>query len=477
MDSDNMISSQEEWRGLPGLENVPSVPKKINSDIYTKLLLENEAAWVSIANLFKECKMEKNVVYAYERALSNNPMSREGLYELGPIYRKKKDFSKALDVYLRLFKLSEGEDYYCAANIGYCYLLLDRFSESLLWYKLAARNASKIKEKKGFLWYGIGVLYERLNNLQIAEEAYASAIKIDLSFDYVMETYFRLGVTYKKRGAVQTAMDCFEYLIHNLGTHSYSPSKEDVMIQIAHIHELQSRDQESIDLLKDVYQISPGNEKGLLLLSWLSYKENNWTAARDILKSKAQEGILSAFSWYMIGRCEQKLENFTEAYAAYNTALKKDPQNHFYWNSLGTLYFSLSQFEDARGAFVQAKSYNPGFIEAIYNLGVVYEQFASALDNALDLYERALEMFPEDRLIMERIEDLEARNAIEPEELPPYTPPEIPLRDIIPNPTKTPYFLPHALLGYKPTTFIFTKAEKEEAEKLVKDLHRSVTVA
>lgn len=471
MDSDTKINlPQDGWKNLPGMERVPIMPKKTKVDIYTKLLLENEAEWISIAHLFQECNMEKYICYAYERALANNPMSKEALSSLGPLYRKKKNFVRALDVFLRLYRLSNGEDMLCAANIAFCYLMTDNFAASLTWYRVAARNAAHIKEEKGFLWYGVGVFYERVNNLQIAEEAYASAIKIDLSFEYSIETYFRLGVTYKKRGAIQTAMDCFEYLIHNIPQYYLTPSKEDVIVQIAHIHELQQRDSEAIEMLKEVCQVDVHHEKAAILLAWLFYKQNSPSAAKEVL-GRIAEDKLCAFSWYLLGRCEQKLEQYEEAYRCYHQALTKDPRNYIYWNSIGTLYFTLSQFEDAMSAFKRSKELNPQFVEAVYNLGVVYEQFESALDSAMEVYERASNQFPEDQLLIERLEDLAERRDMEDE----YYTPDIQLRDVAPNPTKTPYFLAHALLGYKPTSFVFSQQEKKEIDKIVEDLHEKDT--
>lgn len=473
MEGDAKLNSQQQaWRNLPGMERVPSLPKKPSTDIHTKLLLENEAAWVSIANLFKECGMEKNVCYAYERALANNPMSYDALSGIGPIYRRSRKFAAALDVFLRLYKLSNGEDMLCAANIAFCYLMLDGFVESLAWYRLAARYSARIKEGKGFLWYGIGVFYERLNNLQTAEEAYASAIKIDIAFDYVMETYFRLGVAYKRRGAVQTAMECFEYLVMNQGPQHLSPSKEDVLIQIAHVHEMQSREQEAMDMLKDICQVNPRHEKALMLLSWLFYKEKNWVLSKDTLTMRLPRDSISAFSWYMIGRCEQKLERYEEAYRCYSNALKKDQVNHVYWNTIGTLYFALQQFEDALNAFKRAEEINPQYMEAIYNQGVVYEQFEGTLDMALEVYERAQEIFSDDKLSIERIDEIEGRKACE-DEKERYAPPDLALRDITPNPTKTPYFMANALLGNKPTSFVFTPAEKHGIDEAFRDLNKN----
>lgn len=465
MDSDTKINPvQESWKELPGMENVPQMPRKVSMDLYTRLLLDNEASWIAMANLFRECNMEKNICFAYEKALSNNPLSRDALAMLGPIYRRRKDFAKALDVFLRLYKLSQGEDISVAINIAYCYLMLDKFLESLAWYKMVSKNASQIKEKKGFLWYGVGVFYERMHNLQIAEEAYAASIKIDHASEYVPEVYFRLGVTYKKKGALTAAMECFEYLLHNISSKSQNPTKDDVLVQIAHANELQMRDAEAIEILKGVCQLNPRHEKASMLLAWLYYKERNWQAGRETLKVHLAEA-LSAFSWYLLARIEQKLENYEDAYRCYHYALKQDSQNHIYWNSLGVLYFNLSQYEDAMRSFKEARKHNPGYVEAVYNLGVVYEQFEDALDSALEIYEEAISIFPEDRLLLERIEELEERGVGSSSDRR-YVPPNTPLRDVLPNPGKTPYFLAHALLGYKPTGFIFSAAEREEIDTI-----------
>ncbi|KAI5188022.1 general transcriptional corepressor CYC8 [Nematocida homosporus] len=476
MDSDTKINFQpDSWHSLPGLERVPTPPLCEMPDIYTKLLLENEASWLSIASLFREFRMDKNVCYAYERALANNPLSREALESLGPIYRTQKQWDKALDLYLRLYKLSSGVDIDSATSIAFCYLMLDRFSESLIWFKLAAQHAAAIKKEKGFLWFGVGVFYERVNNLQIAEEAYASAIKVNLPYEYSLETYFRLGVTYKKRGAIQTAKDCFEYLLHNLPKNQTRPSKEDVLVQVAHVHDLQGRTLEAIGLLQEIVSSrsssSSSKQVAVLLLSWLYYKEGNWLGVQGTIQELGT-GELGGFTWYLLGRVEHRLENYKEAYRCYHAAIRKDGKNHLYWNSMGILYYGLGQYEDAMGAFQKARNLHPLFVEAVYNLGAVYEQFAGTLGSALEVYEGALEVFPEDKLLLERLEEVADRRASEVEGV--YLPPEVPLRDVQPNPTNTPYFLAHSLLGYRPTSFVFnTETHHADIESIVEHLHNA----
>lgn len=88
------------------------------------------------------------------------------------------------------------------------------------------------------LWYGIGILYDRHNSLNMAEEAFVNVIQHDPStfsrlpspvafvhswnasllctdFEKANEIYFRLGIIYKQKRNSEAAMNCFRYILSN----------------------------------------------------------------------------------------------------------------------------------------------------------------------------------------------------------------------------------------------------------------------
>jgi glucose repression mediator protein len=82
--------------------------------------------------------------------------------------------------------------------LGHCYLMLDDLPKSYSAYQQALVHVTNPKDPR--LWYGIGLLYDRNNSHDNAEEAFSLVLKIDPNFEKTSQVYFRLGVIYKKQG-------------------------------------------------------------------------------------------------------------------------------------------------------------------------------------------------------------------------------------------------------------------------------------
>ena len=57
------------------------------------------------------------------------------------------------------------------------------------------------------LWYGIGILYERYDSYEHAEEAFSAVLRMEPQFEKANEIYFRLGVIYKQQGKLDKSLE------------------------------------------------------------------------------------------------------------------------------------------------------------------------------------------------------------------------------------------------------------------------------
>lgn len=435
---------------LPGLETVPvrcaERAEKTPSakSRYTSLYLSNEKVWLILADLFNRQGNRERCIYSYERALANNPLSKKALSFLGPVYRARERYREALDIFLRLYHLSEKNEGEIESEVGYAYLMLDMLGEAREWLAEAAKK----KRRGPFLWYAVGVMYERFNNASLSEEALTAAVKLSPSFEYLGEAYFRLGVLHKNRGSFSTALMCFDHLAKNTPR---SLAREDIVLQMAHVYEMQEKNAEALSLLKEAMGKKEyvRSKKARILKGWIHFKKREYHMCRETLIGIEGKDKGGAFTFYLMGRCCQILEDPIFAYDCYTKAVEGDRKNAIYWNSLGILYFSLSQYEDALSSFRNAISVDERFFEGWCNLGVLYSQFQETAEDALEAYERARGLRPKDAKVLSLIDEcsrISLRSGA-----------KLALLDVQPNPGKTPYFTAHAMMGYKPTSF---KAER-----------------
>lgn len=90
-------------------------------------------------------------------------------------------------------------------------------------------------------------------------------------------------------------------------------------------------------------------------------------------------------------------EKYGEALSAYSDAQMEDPGNHLLQFNLGNAHYRLNDYESAQKSYLgTANSPDPGLqARAFYNLGnTAYRQ--GKLDEAIEWYQRALDMNPDD---------------------------------------------------------------------------------
>ncbi len=67
--------------------------------------------------------------------------------------------------------------------------------------------------KDPYLWYGLGILYERHGSDNQAEEFFISALRCDPSFEKSSEIFYRLGIIFKNKKEFDKSIDCFQYIL------------------------------------------------------------------------------------------------------------------------------------------------------------------------------------------------------------------------------------------------------------------------
>ncbi|HBB30302.1 MAG TPA: hypothetical protein DC064_00225, partial [Cyanobacteria bacterium UBA9273] len=98
---------------------------------------------------------------------------------------------------------------------------------------------------------------------------------------------------------------------------------------------------------------------------------------------------------YHQGNQLQKAQHYEDAIAAYDQALKLNPNYCEAWYERGLTLEKLNQFEEAIASYQQTVQIKPDFYQAWYQQGVVFNQLQQ-YQEALAAYDRVLEIRPDD---------------------------------------------------------------------------------
>lgn len=387
---------------------------------------------------------------AYESALRHNPYSTSAFKQIGSLLRNKEQFKKAAEYYQRFLNINQNDgEVWCA--LGYCYLMTDDLTNAYTAYQQALYHLPDPKSPK--LWYGIGLLYERYESLDHAEEAFAAVIRMDPNFEKANEIYFRLGIIYKQLGKYDTCLDCFRYVL----TSPPKPlSKVDILYQMGLVHEKRGHYELAKEVFENVLNEVPNHAKALQQIGALYYwnlveggvnenenenakksdadadaeqnlnneesnsnSKSNSTSKSDTKHdnntnhSRATKYLLRAIeadqndpkAWYLLGRSYMSTQQQSKAYEAFEKAVHLDARNPAFWCSIGVLYIQTTQYHDAHDAFGRAIKLNPYFFEVWYNMGILYE-FNSQFQDAVDAYQRALGFETNNSILKSRVQTL-----------------------------------------------------------------------
>ena len=107
---------------------------------------------------------------AHQAAIRNNPHSVPSLKACASIYRKeetREGYMRAVEFLQRALNVepNDGDSW---GWLGYCYLMVDDVQKAFTAYQQALYLIPSPSDP--YLWYGLGILYERYNSYDQADE-------------------------------------------------------------------------------------------------------------------------------------------------------------------------------------------------------------------------------------------------------------------------------------------------------------------
>lgn len=390
--------------------------------VVAEMSAQNEQMWISLAQLAESMHDLDRAYRYYENVLAHNSDSIVALTCLGSLARSKNNHQDAIQYFVRLTRIDPRNGEVWGA-LGHCFLQLDNLPEAYHAYQQALFYLKEPKNPS--LWYGIGVLYDRYGSWHHAEEAFTSVVQMSPNFEKVSEIYYRLGMLYNMQGRVKEALDCFE---RTLALPPDTFPRVDALYQIALIRLLQREFSYAHQLLEQIVEQEPNHLLSLRELAWLYYcnaatPSQNLVAkfmtatppaeghgrvdvAITLLQRALDINRSDMLTAYLLGRCYMEKQAFTTAYEMFESCIRLNPGNPYFWVSIGVLYHLIYQYRDALDAYTRSIRQNPNLVEAWYNLGSLYEASNNQLRDAAEAYEKCLNLDPQRQGIAERYEKI-----------------------------------------------------------------------
>jgi len=333
-----------------------------------------------------------------QAAFTANPHDVGVLSRLAQSQASHGDYNSACDLYEKLVGLDSDNGLAWMA-LGHCYLLRAEYQKCFQAYQKALGTLQDRKNAQ--LWYGIGLMYTKLETYEHAEPAFQTVLRIEPDFEQKSEVLFKLSQVYLKLGNYTSAATS---AASSLQEPTMVPSRRvEVYCQAGACYEKLGDMDRALESYRKAVELDPGNYKSWEYLGWAMGRNglDGSSELRNALKyvgeNTAEEGDLH----YLLGLTALERKQYVESKEEFQLAIFKNSQTALYWCSIGILYALALQPQDAFESLVKASNL-PGAGEEIWlNMGILYEH-CKQKNEAILAYDRVLAHKPGNAIALER---------------------------------------------------------------------------
>ena len=139
--------------------------------------------------------------------------------------------------------------------------------------------------------------------------------------------------------------------------------------------------------------------------------KKKWSQAHTALQSMITQYPNASELYLALGQVHEALGTYEQAEQAYLTALTVKATNNHAYDQLATFYRIQGDFTLAETMYVKAIQVWPDNVDAIKNLGLLYDVYLNQFDQAEGYYQRALELDPDNHTLQAWLTDLQRRQS------------------------------------------------------------------
>jgi len=313
------------------------------------------------------------------------------LFQQADIYRKKKDYTKAVEIYRQIQKETQDKELLKIAELNIRQVYLYHLKNYDL-AKSAIEGSRLLKEDKEFEQH-----IRVTTNLAIGLDLRRQGLRL-------LKEAIELNLESKLKDAIFK----FEQVMGML-------TEDGVSILGKALGLLWLKEKASSSFFaKEAVRLSPNDELVSLDAGYIFLQLGLVDEAIVEYQRFVSQGSSSARIYYNLGYAYILLGKFREAQSAFEKAIDIDPSLYQAYNNLGWCLWQSKQYNQAINAFEASIKRNPDFCDALYNLARIYKEIGrleEARSNLLHLlqlnpkYHKAQEFLREvENIIKEQTE-------------------------------------------------------------------------
>lgn len=140
--------------------------------------------WIKLGNVFDKNESNEEII-AHKNAIEIDPKNAQNWYDLANVYTRFGDFEKSIQSYQKAIELGfeSGELY---KNLALAYTMTAKHQDSIPFFQKALEMLETNKEK-AFVLNHLGNVFRKLNNYELAFQAYQQADQFEAEKSPIMD--------------------------------------------------------------------------------------------------------------------------------------------------------------------------------------------------------------------------------------------------------------------------------------------------
>jgi len=308
----------------------------------------------------------------------NDPIAH---YNLAVAYTKDYDFENALKHYNIAINLAP--DFVNAyINSGSIYSLKKEYSRAIEYYN----KALKFQPNDIQTLYNIATAYLNSNNLAAAKKLFLQIIDISPNF---IPAYNNLAFLYIRQDNIPAAIEEYKRAL------TFKADEPFINYNIAlSYYKLKDLENAAIYIFEELKINKDNQDVVSLYIKILGERLNDDALEMLNILEPLTQIIKSSFLETALGLLYFKINDFSRAEKAFQSAINKDPTNAVALNNLGYIFLQKQIYDIAEECFKKAIIFDNRHIQAYNNLAELYIAL-NRYNEAIEIYNTLLKYAPD----------------------------------------------------------------------------------
>ena len=337
-----------------------------------------------VGNLLNAMKKYNGAVKFYENALEKTGYSDVFYAKIGNIFLEKGDPHLALDCYQKALDSNPDN---AQAWVKLANILQTYYREDVDQIIKCYQNIVEFDPKNATIFYELGHLYIRLNDLFNAVYAFKKAVELEPENPFYRNS---LGYVLVQLSDYDKAIDEYQVAI------KLNPDDEwtSIVCQAlaAIYHQVKGNADAAIATYKTAIMFDPKNADAYISLGNLYHDKNNLKKAVEYYCAAISIDPDISKVYCNLGLALWEQDHIEECIIAYHKAIELEDDYHIAYNNLGVAYLDgVGMPELALESFESAIEKNPSYALAYYNAGRSCEVMKDPT-KAAEFYQMSLDL-------------------------------------------------------------------------------------